>query len=86
MQVDINRTKSEFMDFINIPQLTLTAHQCDKRTLTCLISSGVNMGLTGMENYAYSHTWHRVMNSVEISWSSAHKLIMMREKSQLGEL
>lgn len=56
MQVDINRTKSEFMDFINIPKLTLTAHQCDKRTLTCLISPGVNMGLTGMENYAYSHT------------------------------
>lgn len=48
---------------------------------TCRISPVGSMRLIVMDKSAYSHTSHRTVNSVEISWSSARKLIMMREKS-----
>lgn len=56
MQVHIKRRKSEFIDFIDIPELTLTSHQCDERTPTSLISPVGNMGLIGVKKCAYSHT------------------------------
>lgn len=86
MQLDTNRRQSKFMDFINISKLTLKAHEYGERTATFFISPVGSMRLTGREKCSYSHTWQKTMNSIEISWSADDKLIMMREKSQLGQL
>lgn len=86
MQLDINREKIKFMDFINTSKLTLKVHECTKRPPTCFISPVGSMELTGMGKCPCIHTWQRPMNSIEISWSADDKLIMMREKSQLGQL
>lgn len=86
----MNRTTSWvyglFFAFINIAQLSLIAHHWDESIPTSLTSPVGNMGLRGMKKCPYSHTWYRTMNSAEISWSSAHKLTMMREESELGLL
>lgn len=86
MQLDINGKQFKFMDFINASKLTLKVHECGKRTPTYFLSPVGSMELTGMGKCPYIHTWQRTMNSIEISWSADDKLIMMREKCQLGQL
>lgn len=85
MQLDINRRQSKFMDFIKTSKLTLKGHECGERNPKYFISPVGSMGFSGMDNCPYSHNWQRTINSIEISWP-ADKLLMMREKTQLGQL
>lgn len=86
MLLDINRRQSKFVDLINTSKLTLKAHECGERIPIFFSKPVGSMGLTGAKKCPYNHTWQRTMNSIEISWSADDKLIMMREKSQLGQL